>query len=510
MGQIAAPLVHARRLFDPLLYSRGHVRPLGLAFCCFLSCSSRAPDAPPETVAFPAGFMWGTATAAFQVEKGSAHSDWAAWVKMPGKIKNGDLPDQASPDALAHVDEDIALMKGAGQNAYRFSIDWARLYPTKAAFDADTPDAAAVAAYDALIVKLGVAGVTPMATLLHFAVPDYFADPSKPSEAQAFERPEFEDAFGAFCGRLAKRWGARVTWWATINEPIVVPLAGYVQGSFPPGLFLDLTRAFAYAKGEARAHAKCFDQIHAAVPAAKVGPVVHQRFVEPADPADPDDAAAVTRVRYVNNLWFLNAVVNGDFDADLDGALDGPGDKRADPALAHRADFIGVNYYSVLRVSAHSGVVLPPPVSAAVTPDHIASDRPKTDFVWDIYPEGLSTVLEEAKSYGLPLVVTENGLADASDQNRPRFIAEHLYELGRALSRGVDVRGYFHWSLYDNFEWAGGFCPKFGLYAIDRASAARVERRSVGTYRSIAQNGRVSRADVAATGGYAPPAHRCE
>jgi beta-glucosidase/6-phospho-beta-glucosidase/beta-galactosidase len=345
---------------------------------------------------------------------------------------------------------------------------------------------------------------------MHFAVPDYFADPTKPKDPQAFERPEFEDAFATFCGRVAKRWGAQVEWWATINEPVVVPLAGYIQGSFPPGVVLDTTRAFAYAEGEARAHAKCFDQIHANDASAKVGPVAHQRVVEPNDPTDPDDAAAVQRVRYINNLWFLNAIVKGDWDADVDGSLDGPNDKRADPALAHRADYIGVNYYTVLRVSAHTGIVLPSPVSAAVTPDHIASDRPKTDFVWDIYPEGLSTVLEEANGYGLPLVVTENGLADAADANRPRFIAEHLYQLGLAVAHGADVRGYFHWSLYDNFEWANGFCPKFGLYAIDRASAARVERRSLDTLRAIAQAGHVDRADVAATPGYTPPASRCE
>src|SRR5262249_23013267 len=204
-------------------------------------------------------------------------------------------PHQASPDALAPIDGDIGLMKVAGQNAYRFSIDWARMYPTKAAFDADTPDPAAVTAYDTLLQKLGAAGVTPMVTLMHFAVPDYFADPTNPKNPQAFERPDFEDAFATFCGRIAKRWGAAVEWWATINEPVVVPLAGYVQGSFPPGLVLDTTRAFTYAMGEARAHAKCFDQIHANDPSAKVGPVVHQRVVEPNDPSDPDDAAAVER-----------------------------------------------------------------------------------------------------------------------------------------------------------------------------------------------------------------------
>ncbi len=483
----------------------------GLALLLSCSKSSGAPsDSLPDAVTFPPGFMWGTATAAFQVEKGSVHSDWATWVTLPGKIKNGDVPDTRSPDALAHVDGDVKLMKDGGHNAYRFSIDWARLYPTRAAFDADTPDAAAVAAYDGLLQKLVAAGITPYVTLLHFAVPDYLSDATKPKEPQGFERPETEDLFGQFCGRIAARWGSLIDLYATINEPVVVPLGGYVQGSFPPGLVLDTKRAFAYAAGEVRGHAKCYDAVHAHDPKAQVGPVMHQRFVEPADPTDPDDDAAVVRVRYVNNLWFLNAVVRGDWDADIDGTLDGPSDKKGDPTLAHRADYIGVNYYSALRVSAHVGIVLPAPVSAAITPDHIASDRPKTDFVWDIYAEGLLAVLMEAKEYLLPLVISENGLADAADANRPRFIAEHLYQAGIAIQRGADVRGYFHWSLYDNFEWANGFCPKFGLYQIDPATSARVARPSADTFRKFIQAARVTRADVAATPAYTPPQTRCE
>jgi beta-glucosidase/6-phospho-beta-glucosidase/beta-galactosidase len=482
---------------------------LSLVASCSKSSSPSSGDLP-DAVTFPPGFMWGTATAAFQVEKGSAHSDWATWVTMPGKIKNGDVPDAHVPDALAHVDDDVKLMKGAGHNAYRFSIDWSRLYPTRAAFDADTPDPAAVAAYDAMLQKLTAAGITPYVTLMHFAMPDYLADATKPKEPQGFERAETEDAFGQFCGRIAARWGSLIDLYATINEPVVVPLGGYVQGSFPPGVVLDAQRAFAYAAGEVRGHAKCYDAVHAHDPKALVGPVVHQRAVEAADPTDPDDVAATEHVRYLNNLWFLNAVVRGDYDADVNGTLDGPTDKKADPALVHRADYIGVNYYTIVRVSAHSGIVIPPPVSAAITPDHIASDRPKTDFVWDIYADGLLTVLMEAKDYGLPLVISENGLADAADANRPRFIAEHLYQAGLAIQRGADVRGYFHWSLYDNFEWANGFCPKFGLYQIDPTTAARVARPSADTYRNFIQSARVSRADIAATAPYTAPQTRCE
>jgi beta-glucosidase/6-phospho-beta-glucosidase/beta-galactosidase len=292
-----------------------------------------------------------------------------------------------------------------------------------------------------------------------------------------------------------------------------------VQGSFPPGVVLDTKRAFLYAAGEVNGHAKCFDAVHANDTAdadgdgkpALVGPVAHQRVVEPADPSEPDDVAAADHVRYINNLWFLNAVVKGDVDVDVDGKMDGPNDRAGDPALVRRADWIGVNYYTAVLASAHSGIVLPSPVNAAITPDHLPTDRPKTDFVWDIVPTGLVTVLIEAKAYGLPMYVTENGLADASDANRPRFLAEHLYQLGVAIqTKGVDVRGYFHWSLYDNFEWANGFCPKFGLYAIDPATRARIARPSADLYRRLVLAGRVTRADVDATPAYTSPSVRCE
>lgn len=484
------------------------------------ACSSSDDDGggattPPEPaeVTFPQGFLWGSASAAFQVEKGLGNTDWGIWVKTPGKIKGGDDPDVGGADALAHIDDDVALLKASNQNAYRFSLEWARVYPTRAAFDADQPDPAAVAAYDKLFAALRAAKIAPFVTLQHFSLPDYLSDPRKPNEPQGFERPESVEMFAKWCQRAAARWGGEIDWWATINEPIMSPLGGYIQGSFPPGLVLAMDRALAVGRSSALAHARCFDAVKAADTkdadgdgkASMVGIVHHLRAIEPEDPTYPEDVAAAERVRYVNNTWFLNAAVRGDWDEDFDGKLDGPKDRKADPALANRSDYIGVNYYSAL-VATVNGLRIPV-IDAFIKQDRLVSDRPKTDFYWDIYPKGLRIVLDEVKGYGVPIVITENGLADSKDVNRSRFLLEHLYELGKARADGIDVRGYLYWSLLDNFEWASGFCPRFGLHTVDRATGARAARPSAQTYAKIAREGKVAKADVDAAPPYQPPTY---
>ncbi len=483
-----------------------------LVLSAFACSSSKGTPAPPTVVTFPAKFLWGTATAAFQVEKGDLHTDWAHWVATPGKIKNGDLPDVGGPDALAHVDDDIAALRSTSQNAYRFSIEWGRMYPTRAAFDADTPDPVAVAAYDDLLQKLHAAGITPMVTLHHFAFPDWLDDITQPMQPQGWERPETLGLFTEWCRRIAKRWGGRVDWWATINEPLVNAVLGYVQGGSPPGVVLDVNRALDVVKAEAIAHARAFDAIHQADTidadgdghAAWVSVAKHQRTFHPLDPTDADDAAATTHLAYIWNQWFLNAIVRGDWDDNLDGNLTTAGDRTADPSLKGRVDYIGVNYYSDTLVSAHRGLVLPV-INLAIIQDHLPTDRPKTDVAWDIYPEGFGAVLDEAASYGMPIVVTENGLADGADANRARFVAEHLFQLGLAIGRGADVRGYFHWALMDNFEWSSGFCPKFGFFSVDPVTAARKARPSAATYKGIITSSRVQQSDIDALPPYAPP-----
>jgi beta-glucosidase len=482
---------------------------------CSSDKSEPGPAAEPESVSFAAPFMWGSASAGFQVEKGMPSTDWGVWVKTPGKIKNGDDVDVGGADALAHIDEDVALLVASGQNAYRFSIEWTRLYPTRAAFDADQPDAKAIASYDKLLSALRAAKITPLVTLQHFALPSYLSDPTKPKEPQGWERAETVELFGTWCKRASSRWGGEVDWWATINEPLVNPIAGYIQGSFPPGLLLNVERALAVGKNEARGHAKCFDAIKAGDTkdadgdgkTSMVGIVHNTPAIEPEDPTYPDDVAAAARVRYINNAWILNAVVRGDWDDDFDGNYDGPNDKKGDPSLVGRSDYLGINYYSAVSASVN-GIQIPI-INAGIRQDHLPTDRPKTDFFWDIHPKGFRIVLDEAKVYGLPVVITENGIADSNDTNRARFVLEHLYELGRAKADGMDIRGYFYWSLLDNFEWASGFCPRFGLHSVDRATGVRKARPSAQVYARVARSGIVTKADIAAQPPYGAPAY-CE
>jgi beta-galactosidase len=278
-----------------------------------------------------------------------------------------------------------------------------------------------------------------------------------------------------------------------------------VQGGFPPGLTLELDRALSVGKQEAIAHARCFDAIKTADPKSMVGIVQHLRAIEPEDPTDPEDVAAAARVRYVNNTWILDVVVRGDWDEELDGKLDGPKDRRADPTLAGRSDYIGLNYYSA-AIASSRGLKLPV-IDASIRLDNLPTERPKTDFHWDIHPKGFREVLDEVNVYRLPIVVTENGIADSRDTNRARFLLEHLYELGRAKADGMDIRGYFYWSLLNNFEWNSGFCPKFGLHTVDPVTKARAPRPSADVYRRIATTGKITKAEVAAAAPYGAPAY---
>ena len=331
--------------------------------------------------------MWGTSSAAFQVEKGDSNTDWSAWVATPNKIANGDNPDVGGDDALDHIPGDVALMTSEGLNAYRFSIEWPRIYPSADAFMTDTPDPTAIAAYDALITALVAAHITPMVTLNHFALPKWLDDVTQPSQPQGWENQATSDLFATFCQRMGARWGADVDYWITLNEPVNVALGGYLQGSFPPGVFLSVDRAFTVAKAEARASARCYDALHASDTvdadgdgkAAVVSLAHHMRTFQPYYPDQAADQMATEHVRYIANDWFLNALVRGDRDDDFDGNTTGPNDVQGDPHKG-RLDYIGVNYYSDTIISASYTVI--PTINASILEANLPTSRPKTDFAW--------------------------------------------------------------------------------------------------------------------------------
>lgn len=474
------------------------------------SITAYVRSAGAETT-FPAGFRFGAASAGMQIEKGLVHADWYQWANVAGKVARGDKPDDG-PDAFAHIDDDVAALKAAGAKAYRFSIEWARIYPTRDSFDKNEPDAAGLASYHKLLKALRDAGIHPMVTIHHFATPDWLVDITKPKEPQGFERDEMAPLFGEWARRMGKEFGAEVDDWITINEPLVLMVGAYLAGAHPPGPPLDIDRMFNAAKKLVKAHVAGYRALHESDTvdagsghAAWVSIAKHNRVFKPYDACEETDLTAAKKTDYLWNEWLYNALVFGDWDDDADGKYDGPNDKKADPTLKGTVDFLGLNYYGVSTVS---GALKLKYIGGLPAYDALPTDHPKTDMNWDVYPQGFRDVLRQLKKYALPIYITENGAGDSKDVNKSRYLAEHLWEIGRAISDdGVDVRGYYYWSLTDNFEWDRGFCPRFGLFRIDYASPARTRTptKASALFKQIADANKITAATIDALPAYSSP-----
>jgi beta-glucosidase len=462
-------------------------------------------------VTFPSGFLFGTATAGMQIEKGLVHADWYQWAAVKGHVANGDLPDDG-PDALAHIPEHVKALTDAGATAYRFSIEWSRIFPTLDSFTKNQPDAAALASYHQLLTALKAAKIRPFVTLHHFATPDYLDDITKPNEPQSFERPEMLTMFPEFARRMGKEFGGEVDDWVTINEPMILLLGAYVAKGHPPGSNADFDRMVAALKKLVKVHAAVYDALHAADTvdagtghAAFVSIAKHNRTFFPRAPCEENDIAAAERTRYLWNEWIYNALVFGDWDDDFDGKYTGPNDKQGDPTLKGRVDWIGVNYYGDTLVDSTLAL---PYVGGFPSYTDLPTTLPKTDMNWDVFPQGFRTILKELKKYQLPVYVTENGVGDSQDVNKSRYLAEHLWELAHSISEdGVDVRGYFYWSLIDNFEWGNGFCPRFGLYKVDRASTQKTltPYKAAALFKQIATDKKLAASTIDAQAAYSAP-----
>jgi beta-glucosidase len=427
-----------------------------------------APFTPEEIAApqrLPAGFLWGTATAAYQVEGGAEGEDWWSFEEEPGRIAHGERSGRAA-DHWNRVAEDVELMRRLGANAYRFSILWSRVEPAPGRWDE-----AAWAHYADEVRRLRAAGVEPMVTLHHFTLPRWLED--------GVLSPEFPAAFGRLAGEAARRLGGEVTLWCTINEPNVLMFKGFIEGSWPPAV-KDPARAAAAFANLLRAHARAATAVRAARPCAKLGAAMHLRVFEPARRGSLLDWIAARASADAFDWAFYDAVATGRI------RLAVPGFPRLDeplPELAGSADWFGLNYYTRDRVRFSPSA--PGRVAQAPGPG------PRSDLGWEIYPEGLLQLLRGAHArYGLPIYVTENGVADAHGALRPGFVRAHVHAVAEAVRAGVPVAGYFHWSLTDNFEWADGFAPRFGLYRVDYATCERTPAGGAEEFRALAQGER--------------------
>ncbi len=452
---------------------------------------------PPAIGNFPAHFLWGAAIAPYQAEGHLHGDDWYQWENGLCQNCSGDHADDG-PDFWDHYETDFANAQMMHNNTVRIGIDWSRVFPTAAQFASLTPDPTAVQHYHDILASAIAHGLSPMVTLHHFATPTWLLDLTDLPNKRGWEDPMMIDAFAQFAGWCATEYGAQVDWWVTLNEPMVYIGAGYFGGAFPPGKALDITGGMQATWNMIDGHARAYDAIHAndivdadgdGAP-AMVSIAQHDRVFLPSNPMDPQAIRATTVMKYLLNTVFVDGIVYGTRDLNLDMQIAGPGE-AADPTRMGRADYLGINYYGVSVVVPMGDETNYPLIGLPRQNDldiqGFGDLGPITDFGWTIYPSGFRQVLDEAATYHLPIVITENGLADLDDNQRPRFLIDHLYVLGKAIDDGIDIRGYYHWALMDNFEWASGYCPAFGLFHVDFGSPDRTRTAGEGVevYRRI-------------------------
>jgi beta-glucosidase len=454
---------------------------------------------------FPAGFMWGASTAAFQIEgattvDGRTDCIWDAFSRKPGAIVGGDNGEPAA-DHYHRFPADIGLMRRLGLGAYRFSIAWSRVRP-----DGGEPNPLGLDFYDRLVDELLANGITPWATLHHFDLPQAL------EEKGGWTSRDTAHRFAAFADSAVRRLGDRVPFWSTMNEPWCTAFLGYASGVHAPGR-QEPEAAAAAVHHLLLAHGLGMAEIRRHAPTAQAGLTLNPYPVHPIDPASPEDVEAARRIDGLQNRLFYDPVLLGRYPEDLveDLAPFGFGEHVRDGDLeiiSAPIDQLGINYYRGYRVTGRASVPGEPAglewIGASdvrFVPD---PTRSRTHSGWQVEPDGLTeALLDVHRNYpAIPLYVTENGASypdligadgEIADTDRVAFLEDHLRAAHAALEKGVDLRGYFYWSLLDNFEWAEGYAKRFGLVHIDYETQRRTPKQSARFYADvIARNGLVS------------------
>ena len=418
------------------------------------SHDGEGPGIHSENFRFPPGFLWGAATSSHQVEGNNTNSDWWAW-EQSGKVAE---PSGAACDHYHRFREDLDLARSLHHNAHRFSLEWSRIEPGEGRFSAE-----GLRHYREVLEALRERGMEPVVTIFHYTLPRWLA------EKGGLERPDFERTFERFVARVVDEYGDLVRWWITFNEPVVQVFKGWILGQWPPGKTQDFPAALKVMRHMLRSHVLAYHAIHERRPDAMVSVAKHALALTPCNPKRRLDRLSVAARTYLFNHLFLDALHSG--------ALRVPGLFWERLPQAHTLDFIGLNYYTRDFVR-NTGFSLPGFIGNICTLEHHQSVGKRNDLGWEIYPEGLAHFLKAYARYRLPILITENGLPVERDEDRWTFIFLHLWQVARALSEGIPVVGYLHWSLLDNYEWADGYGARFGLIGVDYATQERTVRES--------------------------------
>ena len=423
-------------------------------------------------IRFPRGFLWGTATAAHQVEGNNTNNNWWAWEQQPGHILNGDKSGLACDWWGGRWKEDMDRAAETGQNAHRFSIEWSRIQPVPEQRGVQVWDETALERYRSMLRGMLERGLMPMVTLHHFSNPIWL------EEQGGWENDDTPAKFATFVRKAVEALKEYVSYWVTINEPNVYAYSGFSAGTFPPGK-KDINTAFKVMTNLVRGHAMAYKIIHEIQPEARVGLSMNYRSLFPASPSPLDKFVAKTQSAIFNDLFPFAA---------RDGKLRFPFRTVRVPEAAGTQDFLGVNYYSRDQVSFDLTKATALFGRMYYRKD---ADLSSTGFIAN-EPEGFYEALKWGLQFNVPMLVTENGVEDHTDQLRPRYIASHIQQMWRAVNFNWPVRGYFHWSLVDNFEWERGWSQRFGLWGLDVETQTRIRRRSVDLYADICRENGLS------------------
>ncbi|WP_399091233.1 GH1 family beta-glucosidase [Streptomyces sp. BBFR2] len=439
------------------------------------------PDVPTPLPRFPASFLWGVSASAQQTEgaideDGRGRSSWDAFAERPGRIKDGS-DSRVATDHYHRYREDVALLRELGAGAFRFSVAWPRVVP-----DGDgAVNARGLDFYDRLVDALLAAGVAPVPTLFHWDTPLAL------EERGGWLRRETAAHFAAYADAVAARLGDRVERWITLNEPAELTLLGYGIGEHAPGRRL-LFDALPAAHHQLLGHGLAVQALRARG-AGNIGIANSHGPTWPASASASDTGAADLYDLLLNRLFADPPLLGRYPDDDVAALLPGPVAEDL-KIIGEPLDWYGINYYQPTRVGAplpggaaadFGGLTLPPELPFA--PREIEG-YPRTGFGWPVVPEALTELLLSFRDrYGdrlPPVLITENGCAydGTDDRERIAFLDGHLRALHAAMAAGVDVRGYFVWSLTDNFEWAAGYTQRFGLVHVDYATQLRTPKAS--------------------------------
>lgn len=412
-----------------------------------LSNISQVPNSTRK-ITFPEGFLWGVSTSAYQIEGGN-ENDWSIWekegrrmLKVMERTKNPEefICGQAC-DSYNRYEEDFDLALELNNNSFRLGIEWSRVEKNKGIWNVDE-----IKHYRNVLRAAKKRGLTTVVTLWHWTLPSWLA-----REGGLISK-QLEEKFMRYVEMVIGELGGDIDYWVTLNEPMIAALNAYISKRWPPNKksILKYRKAI---KNLAKVHKASYKMIHDRFPDARVGFSNLTNFIEPKHKWLITDRIVAAIFESMWNKWFINKTID-------------------------QVDYIGMSYYFHDRVISY--------------PPFVKNDNNETtDMGWEIYPAGIYHVLKQLAKYKKPIMIIENGIADAEDKHRSKFIKDHLENVHKAILEGVEVIGYFHWSLLDNFEWDSGYGPKFGLYKVDRKTFERTPRPSAAVYAQICKENAV-------------------